>query len=127
MAQLVTCFISCLQMAQLITCCIFCLQSGSTSNFWFLSEFGSDDNDCRSEFTECKNLQTVLDRATDGADICVTSEMLLQRGYKKGHGTERRYYEKWKCFVNAGVSFTLRPASQQSFTIECQGDWKVVS
>ena len=94
---------------------------GSTSNSWFLSEFGSDDNDCHSEVTQCKNLQTVLDRATDGADIYVTSEKLLQRGYKEGHGTERRYYEKWKCLMDAEVSFTLRPASSQWVIVECQG------
>ena len=41
-----------------------------------MSDYGSDDNDCHSESTQCRNLQTVLDRATDRADIYVTSQTL---------------------------------------------------
>ena len=41
-----------------------------------MSDDGSDDNDCHSASTSCRNLQTVLDRATDGADIYVTSDSL---------------------------------------------------
>ena len=37
------------------------------SNIWYVSDDGSDDNDCHSASTPCRNLQTVLDRATDGA------------------------------------------------------------
>ena len=88
---------------------------GSTSNSWFLSEFGSDDNDCRSEFTECKNLQTVLDRATDGADICVTSEMLLHARLQEGSRDRETLlrememlYERWRL---------LHPASSVSTVI----------
>ena len=43
------------------------------ANIWYVSDDGSDNNDCHSESAPCKNLQTVLDRATDGADIYVTS------------------------------------------------------
>ena len=45
-------------------------------NIWYVSDYGSDDNDCHSESAPCRNLQTVLDRATDGADIYVTSATL---------------------------------------------------
>ena len=48
----------------------------SLDNIWYLSDEGSDDHDCHSEAAPCRNLQTVLDRAIDGADIYVTSETL---------------------------------------------------
>ena len=41
-----------------------------------MSDDGSDDNDCHSGSSPCKNLQTVLNRATDVADIYVTSPTL---------------------------------------------------
>ena len=50
----------------------------------YISDFGSDDNDCHLESAPCRNLQTVLDRATDGADIYVTSKTLSLDGYKTG-------------------------------------------
>ena len=43
---------------------------------WFVSDEGSDQYNCQTESTPCKNLQTVLDRASDGAEIYVTSETL---------------------------------------------------
>ena len=43
---------------------------------WFVSDGGSDRYNCQTEYAPCKNLQTVLDRASDGADIFVTSETL---------------------------------------------------
>ena len=45
---------------------------------WFVSDNGSDVNNCKTVSTPCKNLQTVLDRASDHADIyiCVTSDTL---------------------------------------------------
>ena len=52
---------------------LYCLP---LDNIWYVSDSGSDDNDCHSESAPCKNLQTVLDRATDGADIYVTSATL---------------------------------------------------
>ena len=39
------------------------------ANIWYVSDERSDDNDCQTECTPCKNLQTVLDRASDGADL----------------------------------------------------------
>ena len=41
-----------------------------------MSDGGSDDNDCCLGSTPCRNLQTVLDRARDGAHIYVTSPTL---------------------------------------------------
>ena len=39
-----------------------------------MSDYGSNGNDCHSASAPCRSLQTVLDRATDGADIYVTSD-----------------------------------------------------
>lgn len=92
--------------------CILFVDGSTTRNTWFLSEFGSDDNDCHSEFTQCRNLQTVLERATDGADIYVTSWRLpLLRG------------------VDVRISFSLRSAYRRStdsgkddpVTLHCPG------
>ena len=41
-----------------------------------MSNDGSGDNDCHSESAPCRNLQTVLHRETDGADIYVISQTL---------------------------------------------------
>ena len=43
------------------------------SNIWYVSDDGSDDSDCHSASAPCRNLQIVLDRAANGADIYVTS------------------------------------------------------
>ena len=48
----------------------------SQKEIWFISVEGSDKSNCQTESTPCKNLQTVLDRASDGAEIYVTSEIL---------------------------------------------------
>ena len=42
----------------------------------FVSDKGSDRYDCQTESTPCKNLQTALNRASDGAEIYVTSATL---------------------------------------------------
>ena len=48
----------------------------SQKEIWFVSDEGSDKYNCQTESTPCKNLQTVLDRVSDGAEIYVTSETL---------------------------------------------------
>ena len=48
----------------------------SQKETWFVSDEGSDRDNCQTESTPCKNLQTVLDRASDGAEIFGTSETL---------------------------------------------------
>ena len=110
--------------------CIFFVD-GSTSNTWFLSEFGSDDNDCHSEFTQCRNLQTVLDRATDGADIYVTSWRLpLLRGETTDAMALHIAWEAQNmCPVDVRISFNLRAAYRRStdsgkddpVTLHCPG------
>ena len=54
-----------------------------SNNIWYVSDDGSDDNDCHSASAPCRNLQTVLNNATDGADIYVTFDTLSLYGYHK--------------------------------------------
>ena len=83
---------------------------------WFLSDDGSDDNDCHSVSAPCRNLQTVLDRATDGADIYVTSKTLsLDIGY---------FYlgfQFYKCVINSSLSYTLRGYENSTINVTCSG------
>ena len=111
--------------------CILFVDGSTTSNTWFLSEFGSDDNDCHSEFTQCRNLQTVLERATDGADIYVTSWRLpLLRGERTDAMALHIAWEaQKKCPVDVRISFSLRSAYRSStdsgrddpVTLHCPG------
>ena len=55
------------------------------SNIWYVSDYGLDDNDCQVESAPCRNLQTVLDRVTNGADIYVTSDTLSLDGQTDGY------------------------------------------
>ncbi len=72
-------------------------------NIWFVSAYGSDENDCHTESTPCKNLQTVLNRAEDGADIYVTSETL-----EVGE-------------VVIGVSCTIGSINSANYLLKCSG------
>ena len=73
------------------------------NDIWHVSDDGSDDNDCHSAFAPCRNLQTVLDRATDGADIYVTSETLLI------------------CSVNSIISFNISGINVSIINVTCPG------
>ena len=88
------------------------LVSDLGENTWYVSEFGSDDNDCHSESAPCKNLQTVLSRATDGADIYVTSRSLLL------DGRHRNYFA---CTISSPLSYTISHLYNTSFTFSCSG------
>ena len=72
-------------------------------NTWYVSDYGSDTNDCHSESAPCKNLQTVLDRAADGADIYVTSTMLSI------------------CTVNSSISFNMSGINGLGINVTCSG------
>ena len=62
-------------------CCIGF--ADDTQNIWYVSDGGSDQNDCHTESTPCRNLQTVLGRAADGAAIYVTSTTLSLDGPRR--------------------------------------------
>ena len=69
------------------------------TNIWHVSDYGSDDNDCHS--APCRNLQTVLDRATDGGDIYVTSDTLSLNSNR----IRVRVLEY--CTINSSLSYSL--------------------
>ena len=88
-----------------------------------MSDSGSDDNDCHSASSPCRNLQTVLDRAADGADIYVTSETLPIND-KNCTVTIDIYYTPKNvtcCKVNSSLSYSIRRTNGGTFTVTCSG------
>ena len=95
-----------------------------------MSDDGSDDNVCRSEFTPCKNLQTVLDRATDGADIYITSPTL---SLNKVHRNVSFHFQRTAahtfahsvvglgCVVESRISFKLCSTLHTAVHVLCSG------
>ena len=94
------------------------------SNIWYVSNYGSDDNNCHSTSAPCGNLQAVLDRAADGADIYVTSDSLSMYDrnstvvFEHRHGV---YIEQKCCMVNSSLSYSIRRTNGGSFTVTCSG------
>ena len=70
-------------------------------NIWYVSDDGSDNNDCHSKSAPYRNLQTVLDRATDGADIYVISQTLLLDS-----NINKCLYGPY-CLVDSSLSYNL--------------------
>ena len=99
----------------------------SEQHIWYVSDEGSDDNDCHSESAPCRNLQTVLDRATDGADIYVTSDTLsLDKilgnvSLKVELGIAQVEESVQGCIVESRISFKLRPTLHTVVNITCSG------
>ena len=89
-----------------------CISGSQLINIWYVSDDGTDDNDCHSASAPCKNLQTVLDRATDGADIYVTSDSLSLDGSRSEYS--------W-CVIDSTLSYTLGHVDNRSFQITCSG------
>ena len=88
----------------------FAISVPLASNIWYVSDDGSDDNDCHSASATCRNLQTVLDRATDGADIYVTSDTL----------SLDRYMNKYnECEIDSPLSYTISHLDNKLFTVTC--------
>ena len=95
---------------------------------WFVSDEGSDQYNCQTESSPCKNLQTVLDRASDGAEIYVTSEILSLDlfydtvWYKMSHwGT---YTMSGSCcLINSSLSYTLRSINGTKTNIICSSKY----
>ena len=87
---------------------IFC---SVLSNIWHVSDDGSDDNYCHSASAPCRNLQTVLDRAADGADIYVTSNT-LSLDYDD---------DDVICEIKSSLSYTLMSYHNTSIKVTCSG------
>ena len=81
---------------------------------WYISDSGSDDNDCHTESAPCKNLQTVLDRATDGADIYVTSDTLSLDAVHSQDELGNDY-----CEVNSSKSYNISTTHGTTFEFNC--------
>ena len=81
------------------------------SNILYVSDDGSDDNDYHSASALCRNLQTVLDRAADGADIYVTSNT-LSLDY---------YGDDVICEIKSSLSYTLMSYHNTSIKVTCSG------
>ena len=101
----------------------------SQKNTWFVSDEGSDENNCQIESTPCKNLQTVLDRASNDADICVTSDTLF---LDLVNDTVWYKMSPWSgqitgscCLINSSLSYTLRSITGTKTDIFCSGEQKL--
>ena len=100
-------------------------------NTWYVSDYGSDDNDCNSATTLCRNLQTVLDRATDGADIYVTSKTLSLDAvyinttvYLDYIGDNNDHYKTFSCCgVVGSISYNISSISGSSVNVTCSGQY----
>ena len=96
--------------------------SGSLDNIWYVSDGGSDHNDCHSASAPCRNLQIILDRATDGADIYVTSDTLALNFDNDTHYYHTGNVVVWVyCIINSSLSYTLRSLSDSSIKVTCSG------
>ena len=90
---------------------------------WFVSDYGSDDSDCLSESTPCRNLQTVLDRATDGADIYIISDK-LSLDHVHGVATFPHTMEVHDCCqLSSNISYSLSSLNENLVNITCIGQY----
>ena len=94
------------------------------SNIWYVSDYGSDGNDCQVESAPCRNLQTVLDRGTDGADIYVTSftlslHMVTEECLKKPRFLWFKNKKLTCCTVESNISYTISSYNERYFTTSC--------
>ena len=92
---------------------------------WFVSDEGSDENNCHTESTPCRNLQTVLDRALDDADIYVTSSTLSLALFNASFWDKLAFGKKSSmescCMIHSNLSYALRSISGISTEIICSG------
>ncbi len=95
------------------------------ANVWYVSDDGSDENNCHTASTPCENLQTVLDRAEDGADIFVTSDTLSLNKV-----TDRVWLEFYSagslrscCVINSSISYRLEALNAAGFKPTCSGEF----
>ena len=96
----------------------------SQKEVWFASDEGSDANDCHSESTPCKNLQAVLDRATDGVNIYITSETLSldlvnDTVFYKTH--RNKPTTRSCCLINSSLSYIIQSINGSKTDILCSG------
>ena len=97
------------------------------SNIWYVSDDGSDENDCHSPTVPCRNLQTVLNRAKDDADIYVTSPKLsVDKVYRNetfilSKLTNKESLFGLSCIIESGISFRLSSPFYSTIHLSCSG------
>ena len=99
----------------------------SQKEIWFVSDEGSDRYNCQTESTPCKNLQTVLDRASDGAEIYVTSQTISLDLVNDTVWYKIAFWS-WtetesSCLINSSLSYTLRSISETKTNITCSSKY----
>ena len=87
-----------------------CIVGSKLINIWYVSDDGADDSHCHSASAPCRNLQTVLNRAIDGADIYVTSDSLSLDGHRN----------EYRCEISSPLSYTISSLDNKMFTFTCQ-------
>ena len=92
---------------------------------WFVSDEGSDKNNCHTESTPCRNLQTVLDRALGDTNIYVTSSTLSLALFNASLWHKLAFGKKSSmescCMIHSNLSYTLRSINGMSTEIICSG------
>ena len=99
----------------------------SQKEIWFVSDEGSDRYNCKTESTPCKNLQNVLDRASDGAEIYVTSQTISLDLVNDTVWYKMAFWS-WaetgsSCLINSSLSYTLRSISETKTNITCSSKY----
>ena len=99
----------------------------SQKEIWFVSDEGSDKYNCQTKSAPCKNLQTVLDRASDGAEIYVTSETLSLDLVNDTVWYKIAFWS-WtvtgsSCLINSSLSYTLRSINGTKTKIICSSKY----
>ena len=103
----------------------------SQKEIWFVSDEGSDRDNCQTESTPCQNLQTVLDRASDADEIYVTSETL---SLDLVHDTVWYKMAYWGthantgscCLIKSNLSYTLKSINGTKSNIICSSKYFTV-
>ena len=110
-------------------CCAFLAEV----SVWYVSNDGDDTADCQTVRSSCRNLQTVLDRAEEGAHIYVVPETLVLKSqlcllklnwfYQlfSPKDVEEEARETPCCLINSSKSYTLTGLSNSTYNISCQG------
>ena len=95
---------------------------------WFVSDEGSDENNCQTESSPCNNLQTILDRASDKANIYSTSDTL---SLDLVNDTVWYKMATWRtftltgscCLINSSLSYALRSINSMKTHILCSSKY----
>ena len=77
----------------------------SAYKIWYISDAGSDINRCIHESWPCRTLQAVLDKCPDGAQIYVTSSVLVINSVG--------------CLVTSNKSYSISSANDEHVLVTC--------